>query len=599
VESDSARLDALWREQRPRIYALCLALLRNPADAEDAAQEAFARCAPRLAELNGNAGAFLTVVARNLCLDELRRRRRGERLAARLGADDVLDAEHEALARVVLRQAWGGLPRRDRVLLSSLFTGLSYDEIATRQGWTVEAVRSGLARARRRARLAVGAASALLLPPVAARLRALLERLQGVAVFDPSGSTAAAAVVLGLVVMAPWGSAAWAPAPAAHAAAPLAVAPALSTVGDAAPAAPAGGRTLAQATAAPRAGVAPAHAPLAALGPAASRQEAGNFYAVTPAPGDPQGGTVYASGSTATCLACPVLWRSSDGGRTWGRLPAAGFTGGSVMATPAGVHALYTVADIPTEVPALQRSDDGGAHFTTLLPGATAAAFDPTAPAADPQIVAAVLGRLVRFDTALGVAVPFGSPQLAAGSIQAVAWAGDRLLLVDDQTLSGLSTVLDCDATATTCSTALSLPSTEVLRLAVSPTEAADHTVIAWAADAVYTSTDGGGSFRRTSTVASPYTVDWLAFDATAGAARVALGEWGAAAGQALTTRTLVGSTSSLDDVSFGLPSTVPLHTIAFLPDGVMVASLAGADSAGDLGLRCSTDHGVTWQHAC
>jgi hypothetical protein len=308
---------------------------------------------------------------------------------------------------------------------------------------------------------------------------------------------------------------------------------------------------------------------------------------------------VYASGNLANCLPCPVLWRSQDGGRRWQQLPAAGFTGGSVMATPPGAHALYTVADIPTEVPALQRSDDGGAHFVTLLPGATAAAFDPTAPAADPQIVAAVFGRLVRYDTARGVALPFGAPQLAVGSVQSVAWAGDRLLLVANQAAPTRATLLDCDATATACTTALSLPGNEVLDVAVSPTVAADHTVVAWTADSVYTSTDDGLSFRRTSAVASPYSVDWLAFDATAGAARVALGEW-ALTGGGMESRTLLGSTGGgLDTVSLGLSSSVPLHTIAFLPGGVMVAALGGAEPGGDLGLRCSTDHGVTWQRSC
>ena len=68
-------LVAFYNEHQRRLYALCLSSLGNPADAEDVVQDAFMRVAPLLPRLNGDRGTFLRVVARNLCRDELRRRR--------------------------------------------------------------------------------------------------------------------------------------------------------------------------------------------------------------------------------------------------------------------------------------------------------------------------------------------------------------------------------------------------------------------------------------------------------------------------------------------------------------------------------------------
>jgi RNA polymerase sigma-70 factor, ECF subfamily len=602
VEADLARLDAIWQEQRPRIYGLCLSLLRNPADAEDAAQEAFARAARQLPLLTGNPGAFLTVVARNLCLDELRRRRRGDRLAERVGVGQSVDPEQTAIDRAALHQAWGELARRDRVLVSSLFTGLTYDEIASRQGWTVEAVRSALARTRRRARAAAGSvASGLLLPPLAGRLRALVERAHGVVALDPGSTTAAVAASLALAMLVPWGSSGAASArpgsPAVVAQAP----PAMPAGAGDDSAARTGERVVAEATATPRPTARlPLAAPVALGTPAGDRQEQENFYSVTPSPDEQRDHTVYASGDRATCgTTCPVLWRSTSDGRTWEPLRAAGFAGGSVLAAPSGTRGIYTVGDIGAQYSALQRSDDGGLTFTTAVPGAVAAAFDPTSSGADPRIVVVALGRLLRYDTVQRTVTPFGAASLLADNITALAVAGDRLLLAATNPVGG-TTVLDCDAAALTCAGALSLPANAVVRLAVSPAFAADRTVVAWTSDTVDTSSDGGASYQRTASAAAHYSIDWLSFDVTGGSARLALGEWGFD-GTALPTRTLVSSStpSRLDAVSFGLPATVPLHTIAFLPGGTMVAALAGADADGALGLRCSTDRGATWRDSC
>jgi RNA polymerase sigma-70 factor (ECF subfamily) len=75
---DSHALDALLRRHYDRLWGLCRRLAGNPADAEDATQEALIAVARGLHSFDGRA-AFTTWsyrVATNACLDELRRRAR-------------------------------------------------------------------------------------------------------------------------------------------------------------------------------------------------------------------------------------------------------------------------------------------------------------------------------------------------------------------------------------------------------------------------------------------------------------------------------------------------------------------------------------------
>lgn len=70
--------EALVTTHQGRMYGLALQLLRNPADAEDAAQEAFARCYAKLSSYDPGQsfGAWLYRIGYNHCLDVLRRRKR-------------------------------------------------------------------------------------------------------------------------------------------------------------------------------------------------------------------------------------------------------------------------------------------------------------------------------------------------------------------------------------------------------------------------------------------------------------------------------------------------------------------------------------------
>jgi len=146
-------LALLIHAHESHLAALCRALLRSEADAQDAVQETFARCLPVVPELTGDITPYLNTVARNVCRDELRRRRRHP--AAVDDHDCVATTpgpESIALRRDTLRAVWDGLPVHDRRLLGYRVVGYQCEEIARALGVSLSTVTSGLSRAYRKAR---------------------------------------------------------------------------------------------------------------------------------------------------------------------------------------------------------------------------------------------------------------------------------------------------------------------------------------------------------------------------------------------------------------------------------------------------------------
>ncbi len=77
ARSDDAALDALFRAERGRLWAIAYRLTGTPADADDVVQETFARLlAQRPEAVGGSLRPWLVRVATNLGIDALRRRRR-------------------------------------------------------------------------------------------------------------------------------------------------------------------------------------------------------------------------------------------------------------------------------------------------------------------------------------------------------------------------------------------------------------------------------------------------------------------------------------------------------------------------------------------
>jgi len=128
----------------------------SPDDADDIVQEAFARLAAytRAHELRSEE-AFLVSTAVNLSRDQARRRKRAPFEPAGADLEFIEDSAPQpdqiVRAQERLRRAGAGLERLSplarRILLSQRLEGLTFPQIAAREGMSVAAVEKQLARA--------------------------------------------------------------------------------------------------------------------------------------------------------------------------------------------------------------------------------------------------------------------------------------------------------------------------------------------------------------------------------------------------------------------------------------------------------------------
>jgi RNA polymerase sigma-70 factor, ECF subfamily len=154
ASGDRGALDALLRLHQRRIYALCLRMTGNEADALDATQEAMLAICRGIARFDRRS-AFSTWVYRvstNACLDELRRRSRRPVATGEVPPFDHVHTSGPAdavAARVTLDAALARLPVEFRsALVLRELCALDYAEIAEVLAIPAGTVRSRIARAR-------------------------------------------------------------------------------------------------------------------------------------------------------------------------------------------------------------------------------------------------------------------------------------------------------------------------------------------------------------------------------------------------------------------------------------------------------------------
>jgi RNA polymerase sigma factor (sigma-70 family) len=165
----AARTEELYTRYRRTVSGLCHALLRDRAEAEDAAQQTF--LSAHRALLGGTdprePAAWLAAIARNECWARIRGRMREPLPVSEL---ETASARHdpleEAIRRADLAALWRAVeelprPQRDALLLRE-FGGLSYEDLAAALAVSGPAVESLLFRARQRLRLRLRAAYASL-----------------------------------------------------------------------------------------------------------------------------------------------------------------------------------------------------------------------------------------------------------------------------------------------------------------------------------------------------------------------------------------------------------------------------------------------------
>jgi hypothetical protein len=323
----------------------------------------------------------------------------------------------------------------------------------------------------------------------------------------------------------------------------------------------------------------------------ASQQDT-QVYSMTPSPHYAQDHTVFAAGAVYTgCLAmnaCPALFRSGDGGASWTMLPAAGYTGGSVI-LPAAYPADPTI--FVSGQAGLQRSDDGGRTFLTVVPYPAPAAVVPGLPASDTQIV--VASSPVAIYMARQHAVVPG-PALPAGVVaDDIAFTDPTHMVVTGHrsapALEGV--VATCDSGGS-CTEVAHMPG-EVLHVATTPLASGQGLTAVWSAQHVWVSRDGA-AFSAVQLPAGDQ-VSAAGF----GAGQLAVATYSHDAAQVLHSRLL----TSADGVHFApvaaLPSPdVQLDAVLPLADRMLVG-LATPDPKDHVGVRCSTDGGRTWRASC
>ncbi|MFY9930224.1 MAG: sigma-70 family RNA polymerase sigma factor [Streptosporangiaceae bacterium] len=143
--------DALYRELSGLVYRTALSVLRDPAQAEEVAQEVHLevwRTAGRFDPARGTAEAWVTTIARRRAIDRVRsavadmaRDRRDGRIGS--SWDQVSEAVQEILDRERLSYSLDRLsgPQR-QVIMLAFYGGHTYTEIAVILGLAVGTVKS-------------------------------------------------------------------------------------------------------------------------------------------------------------------------------------------------------------------------------------------------------------------------------------------------------------------------------------------------------------------------------------------------------------------------------------------------------------------------
>lgn len=148
--------DCVLEHYEGKVYRLCRAILRNPGEAEDAAQESLIRIWKALPRFDGRAAlsTWIYAITRNRCLTAIERRRDLHSLS-----DSAIELEADTATAVsdkdpenplaLLRELAEALPERyRRVLILFYYEERSVSEVASLLGVPEGTVKTHLHRAR-------------------------------------------------------------------------------------------------------------------------------------------------------------------------------------------------------------------------------------------------------------------------------------------------------------------------------------------------------------------------------------------------------------------------------------------------------------------
>ncbi len=164
---DMVAFEELVVRHRDKIYGRAFSMMRNEDEALDLSQEAWIKGWQRLNQFQGDSsfGTWITRIVINLCLDQLRRRKRQRTDSIELMDEESGGVERhmpvvnvnptEGMERVELRKridvALGQLSEEHRtVLVLHEFQDMEYKEVAAAMGCSIGTVMSRLFYARRK-----------------------------------------------------------------------------------------------------------------------------------------------------------------------------------------------------------------------------------------------------------------------------------------------------------------------------------------------------------------------------------------------------------------------------------------------------------------
>jgi RNA polymerase sigma-70 factor (ECF subfamily) len=152
---DRAAFSELYRRTSAKLFGVCLRILRDRAEAEEALQEIYVKIwqrADRYVASNYSPISWLVAVARNHCLDVLRGRRpQGEDIDLALDVADAGPTPEEAVAdqgeRSRIDACLGQLePERADAVRGAYLDGFSYEQLAERHNVPLNTMRTWLRR---------------------------------------------------------------------------------------------------------------------------------------------------------------------------------------------------------------------------------------------------------------------------------------------------------------------------------------------------------------------------------------------------------------------------------------------------------------------
>ena len=148
----------LVRQHNRTLYGYAFRILRNQEEAEDAVQDVFIKLwnlGNKLDEYK-SIGALATTMIKNLCIDQLRKRKhlsREDYMQKEIQNSDI-ESPHELMESMessnIIYQIINKLPElyRDLIKLREI-EGLSYEEIVEKSGQNINTLRVTISRARK------------------------------------------------------------------------------------------------------------------------------------------------------------------------------------------------------------------------------------------------------------------------------------------------------------------------------------------------------------------------------------------------------------------------------------------------------------------